>query len=227
MHLKLIISLAAVAILSGCVTARPYIPANSQAINSGKVIGVAQTQSPTPQLHKTGGQGLLDMAINAAVTGTLNSHIETISTADIDAIDNDITRALRAKRIRVKALSTINHEEYESLDGETLAYRDYSSLRNKGIDYLILIRPNALGARRGYYGFIPTTAPEAWTSITAQMIDLTNNQLVWHNYIDLTSATNGDWDDPDNRYPALTKAITFSMKSARQQILGDFTQSIK
>lgn len=133
------------------------------------------------------------------------------------------------KNTSIKAIkiADINPDNYEELDGATLAYHDYSLLKaEQNLDYLLLVQPFSLGTIRDYYGFIPLSAPRGYAFVSAQLIDLSTNEMKWH-YVakierEIAEGSSYDDDNSENGYPAITKAFTDALATAVAEINNDF-----
>jgi hypothetical protein len=86
-------------------------------------------------------------------------------------------------------------DKFSVQSGETpFAKLDFRKLKTDDMDKLIVISVNRVGTVRNYYGFIPLDAPQADLSLTGQMVDLSNNHLLWYTVESKTMPIPEPWD---------------------------------
>lgn len=185
-------------------------------------IGIAFVKPPMMDAHRVGGQGLLDYAINEAVTNRVEEHLRALS---FDKLENSNSRIQAHIKSRGTNAIVIN-EYYEANDERLLpkeqrikGYFDYdlSDIKNEyAINYLLVIQVYAAGTIRDYYGFIPASEPRGYVQAGATMVDLSDNRVVFQEkFSEEVKVGEGlDWDDPENGYPALTAAVEKALENA-------------
>jgi len=229
-----IVLVASIAVLAGCVTvvpnfsARPVFWERKQA-----VIGVAVAELPKPTAYKGGSQGLLDIAINNANAGSLETHLGSLDISKVANISDRIVEYLTVKGFKVKQIKDpIKISELKELEKDTAnaadnprSSHDFTPLKAKyGIDKLVLITVTQVGTVRNYYGFIPLGAPSGITSMSGKAINLTDNSLEWNQVTTQTvPSADPEWDQPPE-YPGLTKSVFVALDRTRDSLYNLFVQ---
>ncbi len=209
-------------ILGGCVSIQK--PVSLDTSNWGKndtKIAILVNRLPTGYTYKAGSQGLLDIAINNATASDLTKHLESLDFSEFYVIRKEINDILSQKGVNTNLLDANYYlPELSKFDKEgNYATLDYSSLKSSlGVDQLLIIDVYQLGTTRNYYGFIPISAPMAIFSGTGQLINLSNNKILWHHKVSITNAVNGNWDEPTT-YPGLTNAIYQTLNQGKSQLI--------
>ncbi|CAA0103622.1 Uncharacterised protein [BD1-7 clade bacterium] len=204
---KLAVVAVFLSMFAGCAI-QPVDVESSYWMDKDKKVGVVVSRIPEAYTHKTGGQGLLDVAINNAVAGPVTDHLRTL---DLDEFAD--LKKMIADRFTDHGIETVIIEE--DIDISTLpdtqisekgfAKKDYSSLKTKyQIDDLVVIHVVAMGSVRSYYGFIPTSDPKGYFVAAGRLVDLDNHALLWYHDEVRQIEVTGDWDQEDEQYPNLT-----------------------
>jgi len=191
--------------------------------DTSRKIGVALTRPPVLAAHRAGAQGLLDMAINSAVDGNLESHLKTMGVGPLDGLADACVERLKGRGLEARKIDPERLTAYRSLGFETPRPSDLRVLaRNEGVDAIILLTPRC-GTIRSYYGFIPLTPPSGYCAFTGKLIDLKTGRTEWAGGFEgeeATIAAAGEWDQaPD--YPNLTVAIQQAMTRAHDSMLAE------
>ena len=194
---------------------------------------VGVTAMPAPQLaaHRTGGQGLLDVAINNAMSGSLEAHLQTVDVNKFGTVADQFVEQLSARGISARKLDAppdiTKLRKFKTDASGEFAEKDLRPLAEKEqIDTLVILSISQCGTMRPYYGFIPLDAPSAMCVSTGQMIDLKTNQIAWRTSMEADKATvkvSGNWDQPPD-YRNVTKAIDTSVAKAQDFLVKDFLQ---
>jgi hypothetical protein len=164
-----------------------------------QTVGIAVTTSNPPNATMLGQQGLLDYAINR---GNAKSMIDVLEKMDISRLKNiaqEFADQLTARGFNVKVLGdpidTSKMEKFSGKSEETsFAKVDFRKYKSDDMDKLIVISVNRVGTVRSYYGFIPLDAPQADLFLTGQMVNLTNNELLWYTEEKKTMPIPEPWD---------------------------------
>lgn len=167
--------------------------------NRQQTVGVAVTTSAPPNATMLGQQGLLDYAINR---GNAKSMIDVLEKMDITRLKNiakEFADQLTARGFNVKTLDDpIDISKMEKFSGKSeeasFAAQDFRKYKSDDMDKLIVISVNRVGTVRNYYGFIPLDAPQADLSLTGQMVNLNNNELMWYTKEDKKMPIAEPWD---------------------------------
>ncbi len=209
--LRSVLLIAALAFLSGCATMYKPIPLDASFWQDRQpVIGVATEALPEAGMVMLGQQGLLDIAINKGNAAPIVDQLKKLDVKRAAAISDNLAKGLSGRGFKVNNLSTIDVKAFPELkpaaNAEQYAPRDFSSLKSKGIDRLLLVSVVNVGTARNYYGFIPTSPPRAMFTVKGMMIDLKDNKLLWYNTHSATMAIADPWDQaPD--FPNLSATV--------------------
>lgn len=218
------------AAISGCAL-NPAVTMNRDIWSqTDKTVGVALVTLPKAAAHRVGGQGLLDQAINEAVTESLGGYLKQLDLAPYGEAVGEIGKRLQALGFKVvefrQPLGTEALKDFSSDDkSRTYAGKDFRGLRQQyGVDRLVLLTVLAAGTQRSYYGFVPISKPVALLRGRGELIDLTNNEILWRENVESTAAIGGEWDQPPN-YPNLTIAVQQNIRSARDRLVASLFSS--
>jgi len=111
---------------------------------------------------------------------------------------------------KIALLEGVEKHFARAKDATKLADRDVTPILGKyGVDRLLLLSVDRFGAFRDYFVFVPTAAPLAMFQVRGELIDLTNNQILWRASTAQKQslvAIEGNWDQPPD-YPNLTQGI--------------------
>jgi hypothetical protein len=214
--------------LVGCAPARMSLKPSFWKETQHKV-GVATLAAPKLAAYRAGSEGLLDMAINSAMSGSLEAHLQSLDASKFAAVADQYVEKLNERGLNARRLSkTVNPLTMSPFTSEApgeFAERDLRPLaEQEGIDMLILLSLQQCGTTRKYYGFIPLGPPEALCVSKGELIDLRTNQIAWRAYPEISEAilpVEGEWDQaPD--YRNVTLAIDKAMTRAQVFLLEDF-----
>jgi hypothetical protein len=204
------------ALIAACATppaSTIVLPSSFWQEKAGK-IGVVMVELPKGAVHMVGPQDALDRAIANAADAPLRSYLERVRPGEFQQITEAFSARLRAQGYTVSVVAEpMELGQYDRLrakDAAKLADRDVTQILGKyGVDRLLLLSVDRFGAFRDYFVFVPTAAPLAMFQVRGELIDLTNNQILWRastaqkqNLV----AIEGNWDQPPD-YPNLTQAI--------------------
>jgi uncharacterized protein (UPF0335 family) len=186
--------------LVGCASVQQPVSLNpSFWENRQQTVGVAMTTSTPPTATMLGQQGLLDIVINRGNAKSLIGFLEQMEIARLKTIVKEFSDQLAARGFNVKTIDEpidiSKLDKFSGQSGETpFAKLDFRKLKTDDMDKLIVISVNRVGTVRNYYGFIPLDAPQADLSLTGQMVDLSNNQLLWYTVESKTMPIPEPWD---------------------------------
>lgn len=197
----------------------------------GVRVGVATVVHPEAAAHKVGAQGLLDLAINAAIASELKAHLETVRLDEFDAIRDRFAGELQSRGLQAKLIpSRIDltpYEQFVTPAGATAEFfeKNLKTLAEKeSIDLLVLLSVTRFGTIRSYYGFVPLGPPQGLCQASGRLIDLRTNQLMWRTFAsekDSMVPAEGTWDQPPD-YRNLTDAIKKAITNAQSFLFNDF-----
>jgi uncharacterized protein (UPF0335 family) len=188
-------------LLTGCATAqKPVSLSPSFWENRQQTVAVAVTTSTPPTATMLGQQGLLDIIVNRGNAKSLIEFLEKMEIARLKNVAKEFADQLTARGFRVKTIEEpIDVSKLDKFSGSeggdiSFAKLDFRKFKADDADKLVVISINRVGTVRNYYGFIPLDAPQADLSLTGQMVDLSNNQLLWYTVENKTMPIPEPWD---------------------------------
>jgi len=205
---KLLPCAAVVALMTGCAV-QP-VTKNADMVHKDQTIVVVANELPKPGFFRFGQQGLLDLAINHAMTSTVATHMESLPVPSIDGVRDQIAQVLTDKGYKVvvepaaldvKALPKYSGTQTHKTTGDWSAWGD-----SHHADYVLLVSLVNYGAARMYYGFMPTSAPYPISTMSAELVDPKTNTVIWADTAAAGAEPVAEWDAPPE-YEALTHRI--------------------
>jgi hypothetical protein len=214
--------------LVGCAPARVALKPSFWKDNPHRV-GVATVAPPQLAAYKAGSQGLLDMAINSAMAGSLEEHLQRLDVSGFSTVADQYVKKLNERGINARRLAQtvapLTFPEFTSSSSDEFAERDLRTLAGKeDLDMLILLSVQQCGTQRAYYGFIPLGPPQALCVSKGELIDLKTNQILWRTYQNNEQALQsvaGEWDEPPH-FSNVTVAINQSLIQSQKFLVGEF-----
>ena len=218
----LIISL----LVSGCAST-PNVKLKEQFWQNHKqTVAILESTLPKPQLYQEGAEGMLDVLINSAVTNGFSKYLASYNFKPIIDSKHEFAHRLQEKHIYTEIinepidLNKINN--YKANDYKRYANKDFRQLNSiTDADTALIISVKMLGATRAYYGFIPLGAPKAFCNLEGQLVDLSNNQILWRYKSLISLDISGAWDQPPS-YPNFSATINRAVKIAKDGLVQDF-----
>lgn len=202
--------LLAAALLAGCGTP-PQTPIGLNGdyftTRSGR-IGVAVSELPKPDTVFPGADCLLCLAAASIANNAMTSSVVTWSVDDLKPLKGELATLLNARGQQAVALDdALKFDALPDRSGAEpgFARKDFTAFKARGVDRLLVVRLNALGAWRNYAAYVPTGAPRAVFKAEAYIVDLATHRLDWYQTFDLARMAEGNWDEPP-KFPALTNA---------------------
>ncbi|MGF7188225.1 hypothetical protein JOE11_001252 [Robbsia andropogonis] len=191
--------LAVTLLLAAC--AAP-LPKNAGMVHKEQTVVIVTPSPSKPGFYRVGQQGLLDIAINHAVTASVASWVESLEAPPLDRARDNAAEILRTNGYKVSVEpNTIDLAKLPKFDGSQ-AHRTRGDWRE-------------WGAARPYYGFIPTGKSYPVGDIVAEVIDPNTNTEVSLDKTSVPAQPVSDWDRPPS-YAALTAEITQQFERSLQ-----------
>ncbi len=192
-------------------------------------IGVTTMVAPQFGAHRAGSEGLLDMAINNAMSGTLEGHLQSMDGSKFKAVADEYVTKLKERGLNARRLpDEVNPATMAPFKAESSGEYAAVDLRplgqKEGLDKLILLSIQQCGTVRAYYGFIPLGSPKGMCVSKGEMIDLKTNQVEWRAFPEPDKATVeivGDWDEPPD-FKNVTVAVDKAMTQAQVFLVEEF-----
>ena len=215
--------------VSGCASTSPVLMEPSILDEPDASFLIVTTQyTPSGKMFRKGAQGLLDIAINSAVTAPVSNFLATKNGAEFDAMVDKIEQELERRNIAVSRYDRpIDYSalpKRKTVKGEF--NKDLSSIFSQtDAKYVLFLRLVGYGAERAYFGFLPASSPEGVVYLDGAIVDRSSN-LQWaiNESTSLTprfiKAVDGKWNEPPN-YPSLDQALTDSWQKAEDGVITD------
>lgn len=208
--------------VSGCVSVQPPIAYTKQNLNQeASVIGVAVTDIPKADTLEMGNIGLLDMAIIAAASSELTEHLNSLDLSEFADIKTNLKKILSEQGYQVILIEdAVSMKDRKKVSKqENFSKYDFSDLKQQhAISHLLLIEPYLAGTIRSYYGFAPTSDPQAKFSARGSLINLSDNSLAWYHDEDQVLPITGEWDEGDIQFPNVTNAVYKALNLAKDNL---------
>ncbi len=180
--------------------------------NKKEKITVATAKAPTPELYEMGNQGLLDYAIAESMNKGFNNYLKTTDLNWYHSLPMGFAAKLKQRNIHVNT-------SVEQLDAKQSDYAAFAGQTNS--DEMLVIKLQAVGAKRQYFAMVPTGAPEAYVVMTGELVNPTNKQVLWRYQTTVSQPVQGNWDQPPN-YPNFNSALKLAANSAQQELMDSF-----
>lgn len=212
--------------LTGCATPQGPVPMD-QAFwaEQQEHIGVAITEVPKPTAQMAGQQGLLDVAINMAASASMRTKVETWDTSSLREFPRDVAKLLNERGYQAHVVEQpIDLQKLKPIKGAKLGYSavDYTPFKaEQKLDKLVVFAVASTGTFRTYYGFIPTSTPITQVVVSAYVIDLDDNRLLYYQPYIVNRAAEGEWDEGPE-FPNLTNAYYQALDQTQQNLLSPF-----
>lgn len=213
----------AVLLLQGCATVKPASLPRNFWKDSSRRVSVVVMPLPKPTASRIGAQGLLDMAINAAVTSDWDKYVESMQFEPYPELAEKLVNGLihRGFDASATSLDLAALPDFKARPGQKFPFeKDLSGVSALAdADYLLLVDVRAFGTARGYYGFIPTSDPSGYVSGYITLVDMNTNDILWWKDISVSKTTEQPWDQPP-AYPNLSRAIDEAVESSKDEFVA-------
>lgn len=218
---------ALVAILAMVLTAcasTPFSPIkmdNNFYQNNNTTIGVYMVAPEKVDTYLIGASCLVCYAAAAAANNALTKHIQTMDVSDFTEVKAELVKMLQDKGqtvVLVEQDLKLSRLKKSKSKTAGFAEQDFTALKSAaGVDKLLVVQIDMLGAQRLYNGYIPTSAPTGAVSGKLFMVDLSNNKLELDQRISEFVAVEGEWDEP-TQFPGVTTAYFRAVEQAKSFI---------
>lgn len=210
--IRFILMVAAIAVLTGCAQQHNVQLSENFWQDKNQKVAIAAFKAPEPQVHRVGGEGLVDLAVNSAMNKNMNNALKRTDLSWYDNMDSTFADRLKEHKINTSVLP----KQFES----SKKNREIVLRQAEG-DKVLTLELRAVGARRTYYGFIPTGAPEAYCVLVGELFDPKDKKVLWHHETEIIQPVQGAWDQSPH-YPNFTKALNVAVNDAKQEMLDSF-----
>ena len=194
----------------------------------GAKVGIALEDFPKAGAHRAGSQGVLDMAVSSGMDAGLRKYLEKTDLSKFLTVKKKFAALMHKgglepkiidEFVDAKALPMVKNEQ----NGKSSP--DYRFLAEKyDVDYILLLKINAVGTLRQYYGFIPLGSPQGYCVAGGLMAQNNTNEVFWAYTMDANKSVvkiEGKWNNPPD-YPELDAAIQQSISNAVSEMEKSF-----
>lgn len=214
----------AAAVLTACVTP-PQQPValapETLAAAPSLRIGVMMSAVPKADTSFPGAGCLLCLATANVMHSSLNEHVKTLPSSDLDKLKAQTIQLLRKRGAQVVEISdTFNPEALPDAkaEGPNLARKDFTALGKKhGVDKLVVIELEFVGITRQFSSYVPTAVPKATVRGRTFMVNTSSNGYDWYMPLNVEKAADGEWDEAP-KFPGLTNAYYQSLELAKDSV---------
>lgn len=224
-------------VLTGCSTThRDNMGLQNNCIHKKSHVVIARISGlEKPGFYTGGAQGLLDVAINSAVTSEVADKMAAMDTKILleEKYYGPFEKFLSQHCLEVSKM-------YDPIDRDKLApppinevkYApyDFKDLKKTGANYALILDPITFGVVRYYYSFIPLGPPKPVSDIKLYIVRLSDNTLVGHYNVRKDIEVQGEWDNPPE-YKELIETIEESLSKALEEadmyFFGDFVGDLE
>lgn len=222
------VTAALLAILAGIGCGPPHVALPSSYYDTpDQKVAVVVVQPSGASLFKTGGQGLLDMAISDAVTGEIQARLSNLdgASAMVYLAGEMFEASLDDRGVDASAASDAVHEgslpEFESGNDVRYGKLDIRGIAaSAGVDQVMILDLSQWGLSRKYYGFIALGPPKGYSRIDAVLLDAQDNSVLWRYVPAEEQSIAGAWNEPPT-YPNAVHAVAQSLVSVCNSLLED------
>lgn len=200
------------AVLTGCATQSNMPVPEGFWQNHQQKIAVTSITPPKPSLVQAGQTGLVDMAINCAVTDKFRKHLEATDVSWANRLPNEFAQKLKQRHIKAGVYQPLSQEPEDQYAGFAMRMKH---------DKVLVVKITSIGAVRQYYSFIPLGPPKAFCSLRGELYDPMTKQLLWRHTSMITQPVDGEWDQPPS-YPNFSRALQVAVRSAQQELVDSF-----
>jgi hypothetical protein len=225
MKIKLISIIIAVLTVSGCATPNVGLQETFWQDHKQRVV-VASGPIPRPNLYQQGQAGLLEVAVNEAVTDQFQQYLSHYPLNSVANIRAEFSARLKAHQMNVsvynQALDVKQLNARHSKDVNHFAAVDFTPFVAKvGLHKLLIISVEKIGAERQYYSIVPIGAPKAVCALNGRLVDLHDNRILWRYRSQVVLSVKGNWNHPPS-YPEFSKTLEKAISLAKQELLDSF-----
>lgn len=206
-----LIMIAGFTTLTGCAQRSVQLSDEFWQTRNQKV-SIATFKAPEPEIHRKGNQGLIDYAINTAVSSKMSKALKRLDLSWYNNLYLSFAERLKKQKIHTNVLT----KQFEK------GKKEHEILLSQAAgDKILTLELRAIGARRTYYGFIPTGAPTAYCVLVGELMDPKDKKVWWHHETEIITPVNGPWDQsPD--YPNLMSTLHIAIQEAKQEMIDSF-----
>lgn len=218
---KLIMTFLAV-LLVGCgTTPQPTVKLEANHFNNKeRKVGLYFQRGEKATTHIYGASCLLCYGVASALTSSLDKHLESLPTDDIEHLKSVIEEGFKQRSNYVLALDDEKLiDKLPKFKGELgFAKKDFRGLKEKhGIDVLVVANFHSFGAYRSFSSYVPNGDPQGYLKGLVYTVDLDTNKYLQYQSVDEKVQPEGVWDEPD-QFPGVTTSYYQAIENVKTLI---------
>lgn len=206
---KILLIIIALLFLSSCATQKNIQLTETFWQQKQHKIAIAAEKPAEPGVTFVGSQGLLDLAINHAMTNKLNIRLKQTDLTWYEHLSNEL-----ADKFKEHSINTIIADKETTIDDKKVT----SIAAKYSTNEILIVKLKALGVIRRYTGFLPTGAPEAYCLMEGKLIDTTTKQTKWLHLTETKLPIKGNWDQPPT-YPNVVSSVKEAISISKQEMM--------
>ena len=180
--------------------------------NHPKNIAVVVVPAEPARQYHVGAQGIIEYAINESQASTINKQLKKTDLNWYHTMSEILSDKLNQKSIKPIVYTYPTGKNQPSY---------INIAKESNTDKVLIIRLNGFGTIRNYYSIIPLGAPEAFCSLTGELIDVSqHNKSLWRYHSDQKTPIPTPWDQPPH-YPNVTTTVEATTLKARKELLNN------
>jgi len=209
-------------LLTGCVNKPVRMDAGLLEVPDQSIHVVVSTPPTKGKMFKEGAQKFFDEVINDAMASGIAGHLATLPPAGFEPLVKASVQQLESRNVSIThhpepIVFTDLQKRKRPPKGQYK--KDLSSIiESTNANYILLLHCESYGASRSYYGFFPTSYPQAVVTMTGVMIDR-EHQIQWNHSKKYTTYVGENWKQPP-KYPLVTDALAKTWKTVEQDVTG-------
>ncbi len=215
--------LVTIAVLVGCASTpiQPRQLGDSFYAQKSQKVGIYVTYPDKVKMHLPGATCLLCLAAAAAANSDASAQMAKLSPDEFSKISEIIAEKITEKDMTPVVITDENFLKTlkrVKVKDTNYAKKDFRPVkRAHGVDAVIVIQIEALGAERTYSGYAPTGAPQGFVKGTAYAVNLDTNAYEMYQPLDQRVAVKGEWKEPPE-FPGLTNAYYQAVEAVKDQV---------
>lgn len=208
-----------VLMISGCAVApQTPIPLGNDYLKARTdAIGVAMSAVPKPGVEYPGAGCLLCLMTASVANKSLADAVPNWPTDELASLKGELLTLLSRRGQTVRDIEgPLNVTALPDRAGVQpgFARKDFSSLRARGVERVLVVDLKSVGVWRNYAAYVPTGAPQAILKAEVYIVDLATHRLDWYQVLDLSRVAEGNWDEPP-KFPGLANAYFQVMEEGK------------
>lgn len=213
---------------TGCATLKPMELQPEFWQQPNKKVAVIVYELPKSAAYKAGNQGLLDIAINNAISNKFDNFVESLQFEPYSLLAQDIEKEFDQRgfdatvvKVEVKNIPALVKTAEQKKNPAVFQMNLAAVPELKDKDFAFIVTSNQVGTTRSYYSVVPTSAPQGLYGGIAHLVDIKTNEIKWWKPVSIIKPVSGEWDQPPS-YPNVSQAIDLAVEASKQEYKKQF-----